>query len=264
MLFRSYFQTRWQAGPDRLFEAAVILPDAYFNDKTALSITYEQRPWTFFARARMPLSSRVTVETSVNHSPRAVVNEQGSAGLRASGKSTRAAGSITWQTPNWRARLSGRGEHTERDFVFAGGGRNEFRRIFHQTGFSLTRTAHRLKPTLGVQHFYLDEEGFFGRATNTRGQLHRNEPLVHANIRVDTGTRHYVRPELLITRPDYRQNVNSRLWRDRDVDDWLAKINLPWRYEVNRQDGAILTIAPSLELHEPGFGGGNVQLHWPL
>ncbi len=259
-----YFQTRWQAGPDRLIEAAAILPDAYFNDKSSGSIEYEQRPWTFFARARMPLSSRVTVETSVNHSPRAVVNDQRGTGLRAGGKSTRAAGSISWQSPQWRARLSARGERTERDFVFSGGGRDEFRRIFHQAGFTLTRTAHQLEPTLGVQHFYLDEEGFFGTASNARGQLHRSEPLVHGSLRMNTGERHYLRPELLISRPDYEQIVTGGHWRDRDVKGWLAKINLPWRYEVNREDGAILTIAPSLELHDPGFGGGNVQLHWPL
>lgn len=260
----AYFQTRWQAGPGRLLEAAVILPDAYFNDKTPGSIEYEKRPWTFFARARMALSSRVTMATSVNHSPRAVVNDQLGTGLRAAGKSTRATGSVTWQSPQWRARLSARGEHTERDFVFSDGDREQFRRISHEVGFTLTRTAHQLDPTLGLQHFYLDEEGFFGAATNTRGQLHRNEPLVHGSVRLDTGERHNLRPELLISRPDFQQTVSSDRWRDRDVRGWLAKINLPWRYEVNRENGAILTIAASMELHDPGFGGGNVQLHWPL
>lgn len=262
-----YFQTRWQAGPDRLIEAAAILPDAYFNDKTPQSIEYEQRPWTFFARARMPLAAGITAEVSANHSPRAVVNDQRRTGLRAGGRSTRAAASLTWRASHWRSRFTARGEHTERDFVFSGSGTpatSNFRRIYHHLGMTLTRSSHPLEPTLGLQHFYLDEEGFFGTATNTQGQLHHNEPLVHANIRVDTGEGHHVRPELLISRPDLQQTVDSDRWRDRDTREWRGKLNLPWRYEVNREDGAILTIAPSLELHDPGFGGGNVQLHWPL
>jgi hypothetical protein len=262
-----YLQTRWQAGPDRLAEAAVIAPDAYFNDKTPQSIAYEKRPWTFFGRARVPLSNQLALATSINYSPRAVVNDQRRRGVLAGGRSTRASSSLTWTGPNWRGRFTARWENTERDFAFAGStgpATSEFRRIYHQVGMTLTRHSHDLKPTVGVQHFYLDEEGFFGAATNSRGRLHRNEPLLQASLRIDTGPHHYLRPELLVSRPDFRQTVTSDRWRDRDVRRWLAKINLPWRQQVHRDSGAVLTIAPSLELHDPGFGGGNVQLHWPL
>ncbi|GEM_PF-426770 len=262
-----YFQTSWQAGPDQLAEAAVILPDAYFNDKTSKPIEYEQRPWTFFVRTRMPLSSGITAEVSANHSPRAVVDDQRRTGLRAGGRSTRAAASLSWKGRNWRSRFTARGEHTERDFVFSGSSgpaTSEFRRIYHHLGITLTRTSHPLNPTLGLQHFYLDEEGFFGTATDSRGQLHHNEALIHGHIRIDTGERHYLRPELLISRPDFRQRMDSEDWGNSESRKWLAKINLPWRHVINREDGAVLTVAPSMELHDPGFGGGNVQLHWPL
>jgi len=259
-----YFQTSWQAGPDRLAEAAVMLPDAYFNDKTPQSIEYEQRPWTFFLRSRVPLSESMTVEASINHSPRAVVNDKRQTGLRAGGRSTRAAGSLTWTTPNWRSRLRVRWEHTQRDYSFADTTTADFRRIYHHLGITLSRRSHDLKPTVGIQHFYLDEEGFFGTATDTQGQLHHNEPLVHASIRLDTGEGQHLRPELLLSRPDFRQTVASDRWRDRATREWRGKINLAWRQVVNRTDGAVLTIAPSVELHDPGFGGGNVQLHWPL
>ncbi len=262
-----WFQSRWHAGKSGLVELAAIFPDTLFNDKTARSAKFRERPQTFFARARIPLSSALSAEISANHSPRVELDDR-DRNLNAADTSTRASVQLTWQNQHWRARFTSRFEDRERDFIWrntTGDSTGDFRRDFHQTGLSLTHKTHRLKPAVGLHYYVLDEEGFFGTASNTRGELRRREPLIHTSLRLTTGDRHHLRPELLISRPDLDQQVNDESrWKDRSVDEVLSKLSLPWRYEVNRDDGAVLTISPSLELHEIGFGGGNVQLHWPL
>jgi len=43
-----------------------------------------------------------------------------------------------------------------------------------------------------------------------------------------------------------------------------AKLAVPIETRLSASNEAILTLNPTFYLHKFGFGGGNLQLHWPL
>lgn len=258
-----YFQSRWQPDARSLLELTVISADTYFDDKTAREGNYPERPWTFHGRLRLGHPSTVQGELAVNHTPRATFVDQ-ELGVEVSARQSRVAAALEVARGDWLTRLEARGEYSHRDFMLDTTGAENFRRWMHEAGLSVTHRTHRWRPRLGIRHFYLDEEGFFGTASEARGQLHRNEPMLYGDLRLRTGPHQQWEPAIYLSQPDMLQRVDSPHWRDRQASGWRGKLTLPWRYTVDREQNAVLTIAPALKLHEFGFGGGNVQLHWPL
>ncbi|WOD26817.1 hypothetical protein RYH70_12390 [Alloalcanivorax xenomutans] len=75
--------------------------------------------------------------------------------------------------------------------------------------------------------------------------------------------RHRLLPALYVSRAGVEQDAIGD-WSERDDDDWIGKLSVPWQIVLSREQDAVLTIAPSVRLHRAAFGGGNIQLHWPL
>ena len=123
---------------------------------------------------------------------------------------------------------------------------------------------HRWQPQMGARYFWLDEDGWFGRELNGSGEVRRQEPMLFGGISLSLSDTQRLAPTVYLSRPRVEQTVNSQQWRDRDDNDFVGKLSVPWHITVSKQNGAILSIVPSMRLHRFAFGGGNVQLHWPL
>jgi hypothetical protein len=258
-----YLQSRWQPDEDNLWRFAVVFPDYYLNDKTNLPLEYTRQPVTLFSHLRLGNPENLQAELAVNHTPQ-VELENSDSGLVASGRQTRVLAGLHAGPGAWRLSATARGEYTERDFDFTGSDSSDFRRRLYSVTLEARYRDHAWQPAVGVHHLHLDEEGYFGSASQAVGELRRNEPMVYADIRLAGGPRHHWEPAVYISRPDIDQNVDSPDWSNRDEDEWRGKVSLPWRYLLERDSGALLTVSGSMNLHEFGFGGGNVQIHWPL
>lgn len=260
-----WFQGEWH-GQSATVRAAVILPDAYFNAKTPGDLSYRREPRTFFTQVGLGDERGARMTLTVNHSPAATVVD-GNTGLEATGGQTRAQLATAFRSREWEARLTARGESTSRHYDFGTAlspGVDEFDREMHSVGLALSLHGARYRPEFGLYHLRMEEEGWFGRATNSTGEIRRSEPLAWARVTLPGGPRHYWQPAVYVSRPSINQQVESDDWHDRDTRAWRGKIALPWRYVADRDAGATVTVTPSLLLHEFGFGGGNVQVHWPL
>ncbi|MDT9155963.1 hypothetical protein, partial [Escherichia coli] len=45
---------------------------------------------------------------------------------------------------------------------------------------------------------------------------------------------------------------------------FTGKLAVPIETRLSASNQAVLTLNPTFYLHKFGFGGGNLQLHWPL
>lgn len=260
-----WFQGEWLPSDNHQLWLALILPDAYFNGKTDGELEYRSHPRTYFAHWRIGGERGARFEISLNHSPPATIVDI-STGMKASGDQTRAMLATGYHTDNWHSRLEVRGESTSRHYDFAATPppADEFDRQMHSVTLSVGLDEMALQPEFGAYHLRLQEEGWFGSASGSTGEMVREEPLVYAGITLPGGPRHHWEPTLYLSRPRIEQQVQSPEWHDRDEKAWRGKITFPWRYVTDAERGGVITITPSLQLHEFGFGGGNVQLHWPL
>lgn len=261
-----WFQGEWLPGNGNRLWLALILPDLWFNEKTDSGLEYREQPRTFFGQWQTGGDQGTRLEINLNHSP-AVTIVDTNTGLEATGDQTRAMVALGYHETDWHGRLEVRGESTSRHYDFGtlpAPPADEFDREMHSATLSLTLDSLAWQPQFGLHHLRMREQGWFGTASGSTGEIVREEPLAWAQVTLPGGPRHHWEPALYISRPRIHQQVQSPQWHDRDTKAWRAKIAFPWRYVTDADAGGVITITPSLQLHQFGFGGGNVQLHWPL
>ena len=110
----------------------------------------------------------------------------------------------------------------------------------------------------------LDETGWFGTASEALGATDRVEATAFAGLHWKTSETSWWEPALHVTRVDVDHAFTQGPWRNRNQKEWQAKLLLPWRVMLDAKSGGILTLHASIRLHEFRFGGGNIQIHWPL
>lgn len=92
--------------------------------------------------------------------------------------------------------------------------------------------------------------------------LRRREPTLSGQFRLPLTDTVTLRPEIYLSAPDIQ-----RLYSETDAEDhqgFTGKIALPFEVVLSGKENAILTLSPNFYLHKPAFGGGNLQLHWPM
>ena len=127
---------------------------------------------------------------------------------------------------------------------------------------SATLASHRLTPTIGLAYVRLDENGFFGRSLDDEGDIRRREPTLFGEFSVQAAPNTVISPGLYLSAPDIQQSFEQE--DDLHHSGFLGKLALPIDIQLSASDNAVLTINPTFYLHTAGFGGGNLQLHWPL
>jgi hypothetical protein len=259
-----YFELGWQPDQDTLLRANLILPDAYFNQKTELDAEYLDRARSWFVEWRQQHAG-VQWHFALNTSGRIAVLDR-SIDLLAEGDQHR--GLISLQAgDSWRWLLRLDGERSDRAFVFDPEGVAEekpFRRRMHSTTLSVQASQWPLTPVFGVYHLQLQEDGWLGMNKAVTARVRNDEPYAFVAVTHSLSDRWQWQPAIYAGRTrtirEYQEDPSSDINRRRGQ----GKLALPFSYMANVASGAYLTISPSLYLHERAFGGGNVQLHWPF
>jgi hypothetical protein len=88
--------------------------------------------------------------------------------------------------------------------------------------------------------------------------------MVFASIGLSLSPRSTLRPAIYLGAPEVSQSFSNDEVSDLDSNSFRGKLALPLAITLSRQEPVILTIAPTFRLHEAAFGGGSLQLHWPL
>jgi hypothetical protein len=259
-------EARWQPDDTRLLRATYVAPELFFNDKSGADGRYRREPRTLFFQYRHAPEDSAHGELAVNWSPEARLDAH-TLGLLAKGRQLRlmTRGSLPWREARLGARLEL--ERTDRRFDWSEPpvpGAERFERRMHAIDLYAEFPHRRWAPTVGVRRFRLEETGWFGTALATTGRLRHDEHLVWASVLVRTGARHHLEPALYVSDIDALRTFDQQPQKSRDRSEYAAKLALAWRYSVTAEPGAILTINPTFRLHGPRFGGGNIQLHWPL
>lgn len=260
------FEGRWQPDEHRLLRLAWILPEYFYNDKSDNEGEYSKRPQTWFVHYREERSSGGKLELALNYSPEAGFDDR-EQGVDARGDQARLMGTITIPFQQWRASMRLEAEWTDREFTYSvipSPPEDSFKRRMHSVTVSVHADHWRYNPEFGIRHFRLKEDGWFGADRNITGAVRRDETLLFASARYQTGERHYWQPAIYFGPAQLSRRAIEDPGFNREEDKWIGKLALPWRYVMSTESNAVLTINPTLDLHSGAFGGGNIQLHWPF
>lgn len=258
-----YLSARYNLAGGGWLHGSWITPNAYFNDKTLTSDRFEEQPHSVFLQWHAPGRDDTTTIVSATYSlPSTFISR--SSNLRVEDESLKAA--ITHRRPYgpWRLTLNLTAELTQRSYqLFERRLAPEFDRDYLSASLEGTYTRSELEPTLGVRALHLEERGYFGRNLNVLGDNERTEPLLYGSIALTLSPRTLLRPAVYLGYTDSRQDLGLPPASD-DNSGFIGKLSLPFEFIIGNQGEARLTLAPTMLLHEARFGGGNLQLHWPL
>ncbi len=167
----------------------------------------------------------------------------------------------------WHAGARLETERTDRDVTSLGDGnplRPDFERRMYRFRAWIEAPERRRAPEFGIEYFRLDESGWFGRNLAASGENRRREVTVFAAGNIRTGERNHLEPVLSISHVDYERDFVEQPGKFREEDEWIVTLGMPWRHEMDKDSGALITLNPTFRLNSLGFGGGNIQVHWPL
>lgn len=238
-----------------------ILPDFYFNDKTDTNDTVVDRPQSFFLQWHQPSGGHGTT-ASLTYSPPSTFDSR-SEGLVVENRSLRGAVTQEYRLETWQLRMDLTGERTRRQYRLDGTSEDiPTRRDHIGASAEAVYTAHRLQPGIGLHYFYLREQGYTGRNLDEIADVRRKEPTLSGHFRLPLTPAVSLRPEVYLSVPDIDQSYSQS--DDEDHHGFTGKLALPLEILLSPKDNAVLTLAPTFYLHKAGFGGGNLQLHWPM
>lgn len=259
-----YLAARHNVSGNQWLEAAWILPDAYFNSKTETGDELVTKPQSLFLqwhRGRREESRDRGSTLSVTLSPESELVSR-SAGLSVKSRSVKAALTQSFLLQRAEVTLSGQGEYARRSYQLEEGSSPEFTRDHFQLLAEVAPPALRLSPRFGLSGLYLDETGYFGRDINSTGTVRRREANVFGSVSFQLTPRTDLAPELYLGAASIRQELHGE--PKTNHSGFIGKAAFPFNILVSAADNAILTINPTFYLHKSNFGGGNLQLHWPM
>ncbi|MBE0486564.1 hypothetical protein [Marinobacter sp.] len=260
-----YLSARHHLTDRSWLHASLILPDYYFNDKTDSSDRFAKAPRSWFLQGhRQGETATEGTTVSINLSPDARLVSQQQA-LTVSSESQRAAITHRQRSGDWLLGVHLEGERTRRNYWLQepdAEAATAFDRNHVQARGTATLTSHQLSPTAGLAWLHLDETGFFGRELNDQGKIRRREPTVFGEVTFNLTPSTTLSPGVYLSAPNIRQSFEQG--KDRRHTGLTGKLALPIATRLSATDQAVLTLNPTFYLHKVGFGGGNLQLHWPL
>ncbi|WP_138435845.1 MULTISPECIES: hypothetical protein [Marinobacter] len=261
-----YLSARHRFTDKSWLHGSLVLPNYYFNEKTDTADRFDKQPRSYFLQWHHQGSSAVEGTTvSLNLSPDSRFISQRQE-LAVSNETQRGAISHRQQTGDWLIGLHLEGERTRRDYTLQRSDENRatgFERDHLKARGSATLVSHRLSPTVGVAWLQLDETGYFGRELNDEGRIRRREPTVFAEITLSASQNTSISPGIYLSAPEIRQTFEQEEEQRRHTG-FTGKLAVPIETRLSASNQAVLTLNPTFYLHKFGFGGGNLQLHWPL
>lgn len=260
-----YFSARHHFSPDHWVHASWILPDAYFNQKTKTAEQYGKVAHSLFLRwHREDVAAKSLSSVSLTLSPEFSFMSQRE-NLMVASKSLQAALFHQKTTGFWAFEFASQVELTKRTFQFFAENDNfqpGFEREHIELRAQVRWLGDPLQPVVGLAYMSLSEQGYFGRAMDDDGDVQRREPFVYFEVRKNLSANTSVSPAIYLSRPDIQQAYREQ--EDVNFSGFSGKLALPLVYTLGQGGLAQLTFNPTFYLHKFAFGGGNVQLHWPL
>lgn len=262
-----YFSARRYLNGNSWIHGSWILPDTYFNDKTDSGDKFIRKPQSFFLQwhqANEATTPTLGTTASLTVSPESEFLSR-TENLQVENKSLKAALTHRFRQDSWHWHMEISGERTRRDYWLLGADApipSDFSRDQIKLDSRVTDTGRRYHPYLGLSYLDLDEQGFFGRSLDDTGSVRRREPTVYGGLSLPLSLRTTLSPGLYLSVPDIRQTFTEN--RDRRHHGFTGKLTLPFETIISERDRAVLTLNPTFFLHKFGFGGGNLQLHWPM
>ncbi|KPQ02939.1 hypothetical protein [Marinobacter sp. HL-58] len=241
-----------------------ILPDFYFNTKTRTDDAFVDPAQSFFVQWHQPSDEDRSGATtaSVTYSPPSTFDSRDE-NLVVENESVRGALTRQHRFQSWQLRMDLSGEYTRRQYSLdETAGTIPTRRDHVRAGAEAVFTKHRLQPGIGLHYFYLREQGYTGRNLDDIADIRRREPTISGHFRLALAPAVTLQPAVYLSAADIDQSYSEN--DDDDHRGFTGKLALPFEITLSQRDNAVLTLAPTFYLHKAAFGGGNLQLHWPM
>jgi len=238
-----------------------VLTDAAFNRKADAG-EYRTAPVTWFGEARWLAGNGAWLAAYANHNAPSrfaqpeeglvFADEQNSAGARA----------VLPLTEQVRIEADLERGETDRSWDVATEletGRATLAREYRSAGAEVYgRVTPGLTVWAGWRRFELSENQVSSVERVTDGDIERNETMVHAGVEWTVRDGLVLWPGIYLNNVDNRDSLTGEGAADPIDDEWTGKLTFP--IEIAFRENMSLTVNPTLLLHEPRFGGGNVQM----
>lgn len=259
------YELHWQPDRSRRLRLVVVQTDPLYNSKSDSENRYRSRPLSWFAGYHDD-SGRGSKELAINVTPD-VEYEDRANGYRITASKWRLHSALEGPVGQhgWHGRMSARGERAKRSYTMSEGAespREDFQRRFHELSASIGRPDTSWRPRVGVRYLRFRERGYSGAGLDRSGWQRRQEWGAFLRLHARAGQRHWWEPVLEVARLERNEEFDHAApYRKQRT---AVRLGLPWRYEVDTDSGAVLTVNLTFRLHAGAFGGGNIQLYWPL
>lgn len=265
----SDLQVEWQLHdtPDRRLRLMLVAPDALFNSKTDGEDEYQDQPLTWYGEGRFRLADEYDLYGFINwNQPTAfysadmnvdVDDEQLSGGI---GLATTLA---AWE---WRAEAEGlTGERTRAGLSPD----NINEQALKRDSAMLTLEASRRVDNgnlvwLGLRYFQFDESDRRPLDAEHWLDQSRREIYLYAGHEWHINADLLFRPSLIGGHINNQERYPLNPKDNEDDTGFIGKLSPAFVFLLGRERQGSVTLNPTLYLHELGFGGGNVQLQFPL
>lgn len=259
-----YLSARHTFSNDSWLHGSWILPDLYFNAKTRSEDAFVDPAQSFFLQWHHPSGAYWSGATtaSVTYSAPSAFDSRDE-NLVVENESFRGALTRQHRFQTWRLRMDLSGEYTRRQYnLDETSGTIPTRRNHIRAEAEAVSTQHRLQPGIGVHYFYLREQGYTGRNLDKTADIRRREPTISGHFSVALAPAVTLQPAVYLSAADIDQSYSES--DDDHHRGFTGKLALPFEIILSQRGNAVLTLAPTFYLHKAAFGGGNLQLHWPM
>ncbi|MDO9519332.1 MAG: hypothetical protein Q7L19_03845 [Pseudohongiella sp.] len=261
------YESTWRPDDSQQLRMVIVQMDRLYNNKGNSSNKYQRTPTTYFAHYQRRLSDVLYGDLAINYSPNTRYEDRNQGVMIRSAQLRIAAGLSFPLSSNWVTGVDIKAERTDRNYdglpLMVSQGSGDFSRDMQQVTWSIESTQPR-RWNGGLRYFRFDEQGWFGQNLATNGHNHRREMYAFAGATVRQRDNNWWEPVLYVGNVDLDRQFTQRPMDNRDSNRIVAKVSTAWRYVIHQQSGAVLTVNPTFRLHSMNFGGGNLQLHWPL
>lgn len=252
----------WQDRHGNAVRVALVMPDYMFNEKQD-EASYSDTPRTFFSAAQWQASDVSSLKGYISLSPETELvipsrdsrfREQSAQGGFSLQHRFSTDASVRWL-------IEGAFTDRHQSALSSSASASMERRAWRSRAI-LTFAGSRVERwRLGGEFLSLAERGqLIGSA---RQLSDRDEHLAFIGFGQSLSSAWQFTPELFVAHVDgYSRNGLKQRYSDHDGS--YIKTSLPFSWAPQGENGPRLTLNPSVELHELGFGGGNLRIRIPL
>ncbi|MEQ6884331.1 hypothetical protein [Salicola sp. Rm-C-2C1-2] len=252
----------WQDRHGNAVRVALVMPDYVFNEKQN-EAHYADTPRTLFSAAQWHASDVTSLKGYISLSPETELEipsrdslfreESAQGGFSLQHRFNKDA-SVRWL-------IEGAFTDRHQNGLSSSASASMERRVWRSRAI-LTYAGGRVERwRLGGEFLSLAESGqLIGDA---RQLSDRDEYLAFIGFGQSLSPEWQFSPELFVAHVN-GYSLNGLKQRYSDHDGNYIKASLPFSWAPQGKNGPRLTLNPSVELHEPGFGGGNLRIRIPL